>query len=113
MDNAVATANHHPQAVAAGAAVTAARPGLVERWRALPARTQLLALLGLAELVAVLLVLSGNARNADYRVLFPNLSEKDGGQIIERLTQMNVPYRFSEGGGVLMVPAARVHELRM
>jgi flagellar M-ring protein FliF len=52
-------------------------------------------------------------READYRVLFPNLSEKDGGQIIERLAQMNVPYKFAEGGGTLMVPANRVHELRM
>jgi flagellar M-ring protein FliF len=111
MDNAVATVN--PTQVATAGAGAAARPSVVERWRGLPARTQLMALLGLAALVVVLVVLLGNARDADYRVLFPNMSEKDGGQVIERLTQMNVPYRFSESGGLLMVPAARVHELRM
>ncbi len=109
MDNAVATVNNpNPQAATGGAST-----GVIERWRTLPARTQVLALLGVAALVALLVMLAGSARDADYRVLFPNLSEKDGGQVIERLTQLNVPYRFSEGGGLLMVPAGRVHELRM
>ncbi len=88
-------------------------PGLAQRWAALPGRVQLLAVVGLLALVAVLVALSGNVRQSDYRVLFPNLSEKDGGQVIERLAQMNVPYRFTDGGGTIMVPAARVHELRM
>ena len=90
-----------------------ASPGVAARWRALPARTQMLGLLGVAGLAVVLVALWSGTRNADWRVLFPNLSEKDGGQVIERLTQLNVPYRFTEGGGTLMVPAARVHELRM
>jgi len=90
-----------------------ATPGIVARWQALPARAQLLGLLGVAGLAVVLVALWSGTRNADWRVLFPNLSEKDGGQVIERLTQLNVPYRFAEGGGTLMVPAARVHELRM
>src|SRR6218665_3512182 len=34
----------------------------------------------------------------DYRVLFGNLSEKDGGTIVAQLSQMNVPYRLAEGG---------------
>ena len=87
--------------------------GLASRWSALPGRTQIAALLGLAALVAVLVMLAGSARDSDWRVLFPVLSEKDGGQVIERLAQLNVPYRFADGGGALMVPAARVHELRM
>ncbi len=90
-----------------------APPGLAARWRSLPARTQILALVGLAALLAVLVALVGSTREGDYRVLFASLSQKDGGQVIDRLTQMNVPYRFAEGGGALMVPAARVHELRM
>jgi len=90
-----------------------ASPGIATRWQTMPGRTQLLAVLGVAGLVAVLVALWAGAREADWRVLFPNLSERDGGQVIERLTQMNVPYRFAEGGGTLLVPAARVHELRM
>ena len=105
MDNAVTPTVPTPLVPAA--------PGVAARLQALPARTQLLALLGVAGLAVVLVALWAGAREADWRVLFPNLSERDGGQVIERLTQMNVPYRFAEGGGTLLVPAARVHELRM
>ncbi len=90
-----------------------ANPGLGQRWQALPAKTQVGAALGVATLLAVLVLMLGGARDADYRVLFPNLSDKDGGAIIEKLTQLNVPYKFSEGGSTIMVPASRVHELRM
>ncbi len=90
-----------------------ANPGLGQRWQALPAKTQVGAALGVAALLAVLVLMLGGARDADYRVLFPNLSDKDGGAIIEKLTQLNVPYKFSDGGSTIMVPAGRVHELRM
>ena len=49
----------------------------------------------------------------DYRVLYSNLSDRDGGAIIEALQQLNVPYKFSEGGGALLVPANQVHEMRL
>jgi flagellar M-ring protein FliF len=116
MDNAVATVPPNAalaNAPGTGTSSAAAPAGFVERWRALPGRMQTMALAGVAALVMVLVALAGSARDADWRVLFPNLSEKDGGQVIERLTQLNVPYRFSESGGMLMVPASRVHELRM
>lgn len=105
MDNALAAT--------APATLVPATPGLAARWNALPGRTQLLALLGVAALVAILVAMTVGLRDGDYRVLFTNLSQKDGGQVIDRLTQLNVPYRFADGGGALMVPAARVHELRM
>ena len=109
MDNAVATTAPASAAIA----LVPQRPGLPQRWQALPARTQLGAVLGIAGLVGVLVLMFGSARESDYRVLFPNLSDKDGGAVIERLAQMNVPYRFSDGGATIMVPAARVPELRM
>ena len=49
----------------------------------------------------------------DYRVLFSNLNDKDGGAIVAQLTKMNVPYRFSEGGGAVLVPADQVHDVRL
>lgn len=52
-------------------------------------------------------------RSVDYSVLFSNVSERDGGEIIVSLQQMNVPYRFSEGGGAILVPATQVHETRL
>lgn len=53
------------------------------------------------------------AKQPDYRVLFSNLSNEDGGTIVTQLTQMNVPYKFDDRGGALLVPAAQVHELRL
>ncbi len=49
----------------------------------------------------------------DYRVLYSNLSDRDGGAIIESLQQQNIPYKFAEGGGALLVPANQVHEVRL
>lgn len=52
-------------------------------------------------------------RQPDYRVLFSNLSDKDGGAIVAQLAQMNVPYKYTEGGGAILVPTERVHDVRL
>ncbi len=96
-----------------GSRIVSDSDGLFARLGAMPARMQLLALAGFAGLAVVLVLMFGGARDSDFRPLFPNLSEKDGGQIIDKLAQMNVPYRFAEGGSTIMVPSAKVHELRM
>ncbi len=49
----------------------------------------------------------------EYRVLYSNLSDRDGGAIIESLQQLNIPYKFADGGGALMIPADMVHEARL
>jgi flagellar M-ring protein FliF len=108
MDSAVAT--NAPLLVPVATTGSAA---LAERWQTLPGRTKLLAALGLVALIGVLAMMFMGTRHNDYKPLFANLSEKDGGQIIDKLAQMNVPYRFSEGGSSILVPAAKVPELRM
>ena len=90
-----------------------AAPGLGGRWQALPVRLQLGAMFGVAGLLAVLAFMTLGAKDSDYRPLYPNISDKDGGQIISRLTQMNVPYKVAEGGSVVLVPSGQVHALRM
>jgi flagellar M-ring protein FliF len=52
-------------------------------------------------------------RQPDYAVLFTNLEERDGGQIIAALQQQNVPYRMSPNGNAIMVPQGLVHETRL
>lgn len=72
---------------------------------------------GVAVGVAALFALIAGAwmwgQAPDYRVLYSNLSDRDGGSIIESLQQMNIPYKFAEGGGALLVPSGRVHEARL
>ena len=45
------------------------------------------------------------AGSGDYKVLYANLSDKDGGAVIAQLSQMNVPYKYAEGGNAILVPA--------
>ncbi|SFN63560.1 flagellar M-ring protein FliF [Izhakiella capsodis] len=66
-----------------------------------------------AAAVAVVIALVLWANQPDFRVLYNNLSNEDGGAIVTQLTQMNVPYHLDENTGAIMVPADKVPELRM
>ncbi|MBN9412055.1 MAG: flagellar M-ring protein FliF [Burkholderiales bacterium] len=69
--------------------------------------------IGAALLVAIAVAAIVLGRQPDWRVLYANLADKDGGAIVAQLTTMNVPYRYTEGGGAIMVPADRVHDVRL
>ena len=98
----------NPQAIP-GASLLAKFP-IPEKARALP---KPLLLGAAAALVAVVAVLALWSREPDYKVLFSNLDDRDGGAIVSALGQMNVPYRFSGDGRALLVPADRVYDTRM
>lgn len=66
-----------------------------------------------AGLVALIVVGSLWLREPPYRVLFSNLADKDGGAIVSALGKMNVPYRMSENGSAILIPASEVHKTRM
>ena len=70
-------------------------------------------IMAVAALIAVAVGMWLWGSTPDYRVLYSNLSDRDGGAIIDSLQQMNVPYKFAEGGGALLVPANQVHEMRL
>lgn len=53
------------------------------------------------------------AQEPPYGVLFANLSEQDGGQVIAALEQQNIPYRVSDGGSAILIPVSRVHDVRL
>ena len=53
------------------------------------------------------------ARTPDYTILYSNISAQDGGSIISRLSQMNVPYRLEEASGNILVPAGQAGEVRL
>ena len=80
---------------------------------ALPVQQKLGLMLGFAAIFAILAGAWMWSQTPDYRVLFSNLTERDGGAIISTLNQLNVPYKFAEGGGAILVPADRVHEARL
>lgn len=88
-------------------------PGFTQRLAGLaPAQRLRLALgIGLLVVVAVAGLILG--RQAEWRVLYANLADKDGGAIVAQLATMNVPYKLAEGGGAILVPADRVHDTRL
>ena len=83
------------------------------RMAALPMRSKLGMALGVAALAGVVLAMTLWSSKGDFKVLYANLSDKDGGAVIAQLSQMNVPYRMSEGGAAILVPALQVHDLRL
>ena len=73
-------------------------------------------LAGAAAIALVIALIAGVLmwnRPPEYAVLFSNLDERDGGQIIAALQQQNVPYRMSPTGNAILVPPAQVHETRL
>ncbi|MFN9772947.1 MAG: flagellar basal-body MS-ring/collar protein FliF [Burkholderiales bacterium] len=80
---------------------------------ALPMRNKLMLGAGAAALAAIIATAAMYARQPDYRVLFSNLSDRDGGAVVGALAQLNVPYKFTDVGGVIMVPADKVHDARL
>lgn len=69
--------------------------------------------LGAFALLAIALALFFMGRQPEWRVLYNSLNDKDGGAIIAQLATMNVPYKYTEGGGAIMVPADKVHDTRL
>lgn len=69
--------------------------------------------LGIAAVLAVMLGVWMWSQRVEYRVLFANVSDKDGGAITASLDQMAVPYKFSDGGASIMVPEEQVHGVRL
>jgi flagellar M-ring protein FliF len=104
MENAVAISNALPLVEPASFA---------GRMAAMPTRSKVSAVIGVAALAGVVLAMTMWSSKGDFKVLYANLSDKDGGAVIAQLSQMNVPYRMSEGGAAIMVPAAQVHDLRL
>lgn len=69
----------------------------MERFRELPTNKRTLLYVGLAAIAALVIGTALWMREPTWKVLFSNVSDKDGGQITTALQQMNVPYELSPG----------------
>ncbi|HEX5373158.1 MAG TPA: flagellar basal-body MS-ring/collar protein FliF [Aquabacterium sp.] len=103
-----------PQALAPApdGVLQVATPGFAQRVMALPAQRKFMLGGGVAVLLALMVAMVMWSQQADYKILFANLSDKDGGAILAQLQQMNVPYKHVDGGSI-MVPADKVHDVRL
>ncbi len=94
-------------------ATTAPQNKSLEWLNRLRANPKIPLMVAAAAAVAIVVAMVLWAKSPDYRTLYSNLSDQDGGAIVTQLTQMNIPYRFADGSGAIEVPADKVHELRL
>lgn len=88
-------------------------PTIGQRLAGLDQGQRLRLALGIVLFVAIGIVGLVMGRQAEWRVLYANLGDKDGGAVIAQLSTLNVPYKYAEGGGAILVPADRVHDARL
>lgn len=91
----------------------ALNPTLGQKLAALDRSQKLRLGLGVLLLITVGIIGLVMGRQAEWRVLYANLADKDGGAIVAQLSQMNVPYQYSAGGSAILVPADKVYDTRL
>ena len=79
----------------------------------IPVKTWAMLGAGVLALTAIIAMSVSNLNKSEYAVLFANLSDRDGGVIIESLNKQNIPYQFAAGGEAILVPAEKVHAVRI
>jgi len=85
---------------------------LMRGFNELPAQRKFGLMVAVAAVIAIVVGAMMWAQAPDYRVLYGNLGDRDGGAVIESLQKLNIPYKMGEGGTVL-VPSAMVYEARL
>ena len=86
---------------------------LLEKWKNLETSKKIL--LG-GTLVAVLItaiILIVIGVTPTYRLLLSGLTEEEAGYIVQKLEEMNIPYRIEAGGRILIPDRYNVYEVRM
>lgn len=83
---------------------------LMDRIRANP---RIVFMIAAAAAISIVVALLFWMQGPVYRVLYSNISEQDGGAIVTQLSQMQVPYRFADHNGAIMIPEDQVYEVRL
>jgi flagellar M-ring protein FliF len=74
---------------------------------------KILGLLVIAVVVGGLLTLTTSSKETSYKVLFSGLTQEDAGEVLTKLKEQRIPYKLSDDGGAIMVPATQVYEVRL
>jgi len=102
-----------PEFAMATAPAIPLNPSLSQRLAGLEPGQRMRLGLGILVFMAIGVIGLMMGRQAEWRVLYSNLADKDGGAIVAQLSQMNVPYKHADGGGAILVPADKVHDTRL
>lgn len=85
---------------------------LARGFNELPPQRKLGLMVALAAVIAVIVGSIMWAQAPDYRVLYGNLSDSDGGAVLDALQKQNIPFKTGEGGAI-MVPSSLLYEARL
>lgn len=113
MENALTTLPASALTSTGDARSNSATSAVVPRLSGMPPKTLWTLAAAAAALAVILVLMLTWGRETPYRVLFANVSDKDGGAILAQLSQMNIPYRHADGGSAILVPADKVHDARL
>lgn len=94
-------------------APTPSLTALLRGFNNLPAGRKVGLMVALAAVIAIVVGSWIWAQTPDYRILYANLSDRDGGAVVESLQKLNIPFKMAEGGGAIMVPSGMVYEARL
>ena len=86
---------------------------LTEKWKGLAPRLRLLLIFGALLVVGAAVFGATRSREPEMAVLFSRLSADDAARVLERLKQMNLPFRLDAEGTAILVPEDKVHETRL
>ncbi|EJN08287.1 flagellar basal-body MS-ring/collar protein FliF [Herbaspirillum sp. YR522] len=95
-----------------GTAPPSPPPGVMGYARS-PQGRRILLIIAAAATVALMIGIWMWSQKIEYRVLFSNFNDRDGGAIVASLQTMNVPYKYSDGGSAILVPENMVHDARL
>ncbi|MEK6748668.1 MAG: flagellar basal-body MS-ring/collar protein FliF [Pseudomonadota bacterium] len=85
----------------------------VERFKGLPRTSQYTLLIVVVSLLAIVIVSLLWSTEKNYKLLYGKLSDEVASQIVDILKQQQIPYKFNEHGGELLIPADKVYETRL
>jgi flagellar M-ring protein FliF len=68
---------------------------------------------GAAVVIALMVAVWMWSQQPEYKILFANYNDRDGGAITASLDQMGVKYKFSEGGTAILINSEQVHDVRL
>lgn len=86
---------------------------LVRGFNELPPARKIGLMVAVALIVAIIIGSWTWIQTPDYRILYSNLSDRDGGAVIDSLQKLNIPYKMADNGGAIMVPSNMVYEARL
>lgn len=92
--------------------ITKLKNNISEFWGKLSKKTRSLLISGIIVLIIISLAVTFILNNKHYVVLFNSISEQEAVEVLQKLQESNVDYKY-ENGGKILIPQKQENILRM